>query len=185
MDDREIIELFFARSEDAVAELLKKYGSALKKIAFGILNDARDAEECVNDACLAVWNTVPPERPDPLFSYVCRITRNQALKRYRANTAVKRGGAYDLALDELADCLPSPASVEDEVFAAETAAAINRFLGALERESRILFVRRYWYADSIEELAGLFHTSRHNISVRLSRLRKALRRFLTDEGVFL
>ncbi len=183
MEDREIIELFFARSEQAVAALADKYGSVLKKVARNILNDPRDAEECVNDAYLALWNAVPPARPDPLPVYACRVARNLALKKYHANAARKRNGAYDAALDELEDCLASPASVEDEVFAAETAAAVNRFLAALGQQDRVLFVRRYWYADSIEELAGRFGKSRHYISVRLSRIRKALRKHLTGEGV--
>ena len=102
MDDDRIIELFFARSEQAITELSRKYGTVCRRVAENILNDRRDAEECLNDAYLAVWNTVPPRRPDPLMSYVCRIVRNQALKRYHANAARKRNSVYDAALEELA-----------------------------------------------------------------------------------
>jgi len=185
LDDREIIALFFARSEQAVAALSEKYGALCLRVAGNILNDRLDAEECVNDAYLGVWNTVPPQEPDPLVSYVCRIVRNLALKRYRANTAQKRDGRYDLALDELAACFPAAASAEEETDARELARAIDRFLAALDRESRVLFVRRYWHGDSIEALAALFHTSGHNVSVRLSRLRKKLGGYLRKEGVTL
>ena len=175
MDDRKIIELFFERSEQAIIELSNKYGAICSKVANHILNNRLDAEECVNDAYLGVWNTIPPQRPDPLLSYVCRIVRNLALKKYHENTAQKRNSIYDVALDEIADCIPAPFSVEDEIMAKEVAGIINGFLETLDRQSRIMFIRRYWHADSIEELAALFHRSRHYISVRLSRTRKALK----------
>lgn len=185
MEDSRIIELFFARSEQAIEELAQKYGSVCRRVADNILRDRLDAEECVNDAYLAVWNTIPPQRPDPLLSYVCRIVRNQALKRYHRNTARKRNSVYDAALEEIAECFPSSASVEGEVEAAEAARAVDRFLETLDRESRILFVRRYWHADSVGELAELFHLSKHTVSVRLFRIRKALRKRLEEEGIML
>ena len=184
LDDGKIIELFFERSEQAIIELSSKYGTVCRRVADNILNDPEDAEECLNDAYLAVWNTVPPQRPDPLVSYVCRIVRNLALKKYHANTAQKRNSAYDVALEEIAGCLPSSVSVDEEVAANEMAGAIDRFLGTLDQQSRVLFVRRYWYADSIDDLAGLFHTGRHAVSVRLSRVRKALKQYLSHEGGF-
>ncbi|MBQ7639360.1 MAG: sigma-70 family RNA polymerase sigma factor [Clostridia bacterium] len=183
MDDSKIIELFFERSEQAIVELSNKYGSICDKIAYNILNNLQDCEECVNDAYLAVWNTIPPQKPDPLLSYVCRIVRNLSLKKYHENTAKKRNSIYDVALDELADCIPASASVEDELAAKEAAGMINSFLATLDRQSRILFVRRYWHADSIEELAAMFHKSRHYVSVRLSRIRKALKQYLEKEGI--
>ena len=185
MDDTQIIEYFFARSEQAIRALSDRYGSLCRSIALHILNNPQDAEECVNDAYLAVWNNIPPARPDPLSAYVCRIVRNLALKRYHANTAAKRNSHYDLALEELVDCLPSTGSVEEEIEARELARLLNAFLATLEPQSRILFVRRYWYADSISDLAALFHTGKHNISVRLSRIRKALREYLRKEGISL
>ena len=185
MEDSKIIELFFERSEQAIIELSNKYGPICVKVADNILNSRRDAEECVNDAFLGVWDTVPPRRPDHLLSYVCKIVRNQALKRYHENTAQKRNSVYDIALEEIADCFPSASSAEQEAEAKEAEAAINRFLETLDRNSRILFVRRYWHSDSIEDLANLFHTSRHNISVRLSRTRKALKKYLIREGISL
>ena len=177
--------MFLERSEQAITELSNKYGAVCMKVADNILNNRQDAEECVNDAYLAVWNTIPPQKPDPLVSYVCRIVRNLALKKYHANTAQKRNSFYDVALDELIDCIPGSFSVEDEAEAAELAGSINAFLETLDRQSRILFVRRYWHADSIEALAAMFHKSRHAVSVRLSRIRKALKGYLLKEGISL
>lgn len=182
MDDRRIIELFFERSEQAIAELSDKYGAVFIKVADNILNNRQDAEECVNDSYLGVWNTVPPVNPDSLLSYVCKIVRNQAIKKYRSNTAIKRNSYYDVALDELEDVFPSHLSVEDEIVADEIAKTINRFLGGLDSKSRIMFVRRYWHCDSVENLAMLFHTDNHNITVRLSRIRKKLKKYLLTEG---
>lgn len=185
MDDSKIIELFFERSEQAIIELSNKYGAICSRVADNILNNRLDSEECVNDAYLGVWNTIPPERPNPLLSYVCRIVRNLALKKYHENTAQKRNSYYDAALDEIADCIPAAFSVEDEIMAKEAAGVIDDFLETLDQQSRIMFIRRYWYADSIEEIAALFHKSKHYISVRLSRIRKALRQYLGKKGIFL
>ncbi|MBQ9415390.1 MAG: sigma-70 family RNA polymerase sigma factor [Clostridia bacterium] len=184
MDDSKIIELFFERSEQAIIELSNKYGAICSKVANNILNNRLDSEECVNDAYLGVWNTIPPQRPNPLLSYVCRIVRNLALKKYHENTAQKRNSYYDVALDEIEDCIPAPFSVEDEIMAKEVAGVIDDFLETLDQQSRIMFIRRYWHADSIEEIATLFHKSKHYISVRLSRTRKALKQHLKKEGVF-
>ena len=183
MEDGEIVELFFARSEEAIAALAEKYGPLCGSIAKNLLGDRRDAEECLNDAWLAVWNTVPPQRPEPLSGYVCRIVRNLAVKRFHANTARKRNGSYDMALEELAECFPAAGSAEEAAEAGEAAETVNAFLAGLDESSRILFVRRYWYADSIEALAARFHTGRHNVSVRLSRIRKALKKYLAKEGI--
>lgn len=185
MDDSKIIELFFERSEQAIIELSNKYGAICSKVADNILNNRLDSEECVNDAYLGVWNTIPPQRPNPLLSYVCRIVRNLALKKYHENTAQKRNSYYDVALDEIADCIPASFSIEDEIMAKEAAGVIDDFLETLDQQSRIMFIRRYWYADSIEEIAALFHKSKHYISVRLSRIRKALRQYLGKKGIFL
>ena len=182
MEDSEIIALFFERSEQAVAELDRKYGAAVKSTAAHILSDRLDAEECVNDTYWAVWNRIPPEKPDPLVSYVCRIARNLAVNRYHANTAKKRNGNYDLVLDELEECLPSGADIETEIEARELTDAINRFLAALSREDRFHFIRRYWYADPVSELAARTNGSANRISVRLFRLREKLRIMLAKEG---
>lgn len=182
MEDSRIIELFFERSEQAIAELSDKYGAVCSGIALNILNDQLDSEECVNDAYLGVWNSIPPEHPDSLAGYVCSIVRNLALKKYHQNTAKKRNSTYDVALEEIAEYLPSKSYVEDEIQANELAECINSFLATLDRQDRIMFVRRYWYSDSMDELSELFHVSKHYISVRLSRIRKALRKHLIQEG---
>ena len=183
MEDSKIIKLFFDRSEEAITELSEKYGKVCKSVAENILNNHRDSEECVNDAFLAVWNTIPPQHPEHLLSYVCRIVRNLAVKKFHANTAQKRNSIYDVALDEIKECFPSSVSVEDEIEAIEVSRAIDRFLESMDKQNRILFVRRYFYSDSVEELAELFRTSKHNISVRLSRMRKKLKKYLIKEGV--
>ena len=183
MEDSQIIALFIERSEQAIAELDRKYGSAVKRTAANILSDRLDVEECVNDAYLGVWNSIPPQRPSPLVSYVCRIARNLAVNRWHANTARKRSANYELVLDELEDCLPSGADVETELEAKELTAAIDRFLAAQSREDRFLFVRRYWYADPVSELAALTGSSADRVSVRLFRLREKLRKTLTKEGL--
>ncbi len=183
MEDSKIIKLFFDRSEEAITELSEKYGKICKSVAENILNNHRDSEECVNDAFLAVWNTIPPQHPEHLLSYVCRIVRNLAVKKFHANTAQKRNSIYDVALDEIKECFPSSVSVEDEIEAIEVSRAIDRFLESMDKQNRILFVRRYFYSDSVEELAELFRTSKHNISVRLSRIRKNLKKYLIKEGV--
>lgn len=185
LEDRKITELFLARSEQAIDELSKKYGALCTKIASNILGNSQDAEECVNDAFLGVWNSVPPQNPEPLSSYVCRIVRNLAIKKYRANTALKRNSFYDVALDEIENCFQSVITVEDEINANEAADAINCFLEGLDSKSRIMFIRRYWYSDSVEDIAKAFGTSRHNVSVRLSRIRKKLKKYLIEKEVLL
>ncbi len=185
MEDSKIIELFYERSEQAIIELSKKYNHICSKVACNILNDTRDTEECLNDAYLGVWNTIPPQKPQPLLSYVCRIVRNQAIKRYHANTAAKRNSFYDVALEELENCIPTASSVEDHYIAKEIAEYIDNFLEMLDRKNRIIFIRRYWFADSIPDIARLFHTSDHNISVRLSRTRDKLKKYLIQKGVSL
>lgn len=185
LEDSKIIELFFERSENAIVELSNKYGSLCSKVANNILNNRLDAEECVNDTYLGVWNTIPPQRPNPLVSYVCRIVRNLAIMKYHSNTAAKRNSVYDVALDELENCFASAQSVEDEFNAKMTAEIIDRFLLSLDKDSRVIFVRRYYHAESISGIAELFNTSNHYVSVRLSRTREKLKKHLIKEGVSL
>ena len=185
MEDEKIIDLFFERSEQAIDELSKKYGRLCLRTAENILGNPEDAEECVNDAYLALWNKIPPERPELLPAYLLRIVRNLSIKKYHANTAAKRNSYYDVALDELEDCFPAGSSVEEEADARETARLIDSFLEKMDEPSRILFTGRYFHGDSIEALAARFRTTKHNVSVRLSRIRKKLKQFLVKEGVSL
>ena len=183
MEDARIIDLFYERSEQAVSELDRKYGAAARKTAANILRDREDAEECVNDTYLGVWNSVPPHRPEPLGSYVCRIARNIAVSRLRANTAARRSGGVELVLDELAECVPASVDLEGELEARELLAAIERFLSTLSYDDRFLFVRRYWYADSVKEIAAAVHSRENRVAVRLFRLREKLQKFLMKEGL--
>lgn len=183
MEDKQIIQLFIERSEQAISELSNKYEKVFLKITQNILNNVPDAEECVNDTYLAAWNTIPPQNPNPLLTYICRIVRNLSIKKYHANTAEKRNSFYDVALDELEDCISISETVEDKYMAEELADAINRFLGTLSKENRVMFVRRYWFSDSISEIAVLTKTSKHNVSVRISRTRSSLRKYLEKEGI--
>ncbi len=182
LEDSKIIALFFERSEQAIQELDGKYGAVVRKTAANILRDRQDAEECVNDAYLRTWDSIPPHAPDPLAAYVCRIVRNLAVNRYHADHAQKRGGGYELVLDEMQECIPSGVNIETEYEAKELGDAINRFLSTLQPEDRTLFVRRYWYAEPVAELAAQRRSSAGRISVRLFRLREKLRNTLSKEG---
>lgn len=157
MEDAQIIELFFARSEDAISELDKKYGKLCHKLADNILASAQDAEECVNDAYLSTWNAIPPQRPESLPAFVGTLVRRCSITRYRANTAMKRNSHYDMCMEELETFLASPQqAMEDHYAARELAAAIERFLDTQSKENRVLFMRRYWYADSFVEIGAKY-----------------------------
>ena len=183
LDDHAIIDLFFERSEQAIAELDKRYGVAVRKTAANILQNRQDVEECANDAYLGVWNSIPPHRPDSLAAYVCRISRNLAVSRLRSETAAKRKNGFDLVLDELEAFLPSSMNVEEEREAKELAERINRFLETLPYADRYLFVRRYWFADSVKDIAAAAGQRESRVSLRLFRLREKLRKTLEKEGL--
>lgn len=184
MDDKMILNLFFERSEQAITETRKKYSTIIRRTAFHILNNFQDTEECESDTYLAAWNRIPPESPDPLAAYLCRISRNLALKRYAANTALRRNSSFNIALHELEELIPekceSPAS-EYEV--KELTNAIEAFLDTLSSDDRILFVRRYWFSDSVKDLAASMQVSPHRVTVKLSRIRARLQKYLMKEGL--
>lgn len=183
MEDAQIIELFFARSEDAISELDKKYGKLCHKLADNILASAQDAEECVNDAYLSTWNAIPPQRPESLPAFVGTLVRRCSITRYRANTAMKRNSHYDMCMEELETFLASPQQAMEEHYAArELAAAIERFLDTQSKENRVLFMRRYWYADSFAEIGKLLGITEGNARLRLTRMRKQLKTYLTEQG---
>lgn len=183
MEDREIIALFQARSQQAVEALAGRYEALGRQVAFGVLASPWDVEECVNDAYFGVWNTIPPQEPGSLRAYFCRIVRNQALKRVEHDTAQKRNAAFDAALEELAACLAVPETVESQITARELTEAIDRFLGTLKREDRVLFLRRHWFGDDLPALATRFGRSEHATVMRLSRIRSKLRCYLKQEGM--
>lgn len=182
MDDKQIIRLFFERSEQAITELSQKYGDLCMKIARSILNDHQDAEECVNDAYLGAWNSIPPQSPDPLRSYICRIVRNRSLKKLRANTAIKRGSRFEVSLSELEDCV-SDQTLDEQLSISELSAQIDAFLSALPKDDRVMFVKRYWFSESLSEIAAAFHITENNVSVRLSRIRVKLCQYLERKEV--
>lgn len=183
MDDDGIMELFFARAERAVIELEAKYGRLCRKISYNILNNALDAEECVNDAYLGVWNSIPPNRPNQLPAYLCRIVRNISIKRYYANTAVRRNSCYDMALEEIENCLAGGNLVEEALDGKELAQMIERFLDSMTDENRVIFMRRYWFADSCREIGERVGLTEKNVSVRLTRIRRQMKKYLTERGV--
>ncbi len=183
MTDLEIIDLFFERSEQAITELAAKHGGPVRKLTCNILGNLQDAEECVNDTWLAAWNSIPPNRPSPLRTFVCKIARNLATKKYHSNLAQKRNSHYDLALDELAECVPDNTTVEDICSAKELSEAINRFLDTLSYEDRFIFIRRYWYADALADIACMTGMSYSAVSVRLHRTKNKLKNQLTKEGL--
>ena len=183
MTDTEIIDLFFERSEQAIAAVAEKHGAAAAHAARNILGSDQDTEECLNDTYLALWNSIPPNRPFPLRSFVCAVARNLAVKKYHSDTAQKRNSRYDAALDELEDCLSGGCSVEDEIAARELSAAISGFLDTLNYTDRFVFMRRYWYADPLPEIARMTGKSVNSVTVRLFRIREKLRYYLIREGL--
>ena len=183
MEDSAIIELFFARSEQAIKELDHKYGTICHKLSYNILNSAQDAEECVNDAYLGTWNAIPPSRPSPLSAFLCKIVRNLSLSRYYTNTAAKRNSKYNVVLEELENCLASPHTVETEIEEKELIQLIEDFLKTLSVQNRVIFLRRYWFSDNYAEIAEKTNISEKNVSVRLTRLRKQMRRYFKEKGV--
>ena len=183
LKDREIIDLFFERSEQAITELVNKYGGTIRNVAWNILNNPQDVEECANDTYLQMWNRIPPMRPDSLGAYVCRIARNVCLKRYHSNTALKRNSYYDVALQELEETIPAFSTVETDLEARELTRYLNRYLSQLKPEDRYLFMRRYWFGDGVSEIAEKLNLTPHTVSVRLFRLRQKLQTYLQEEGM--
>ena len=184
MEDQLIIKLFFERSEDAIRELDIKYGNMCKRLANRFLHNEQDVEECMNDAYLAVWNAIPPQKPNPLSAYVCRIVKNTALKKYRVNTAQKRNHCYDVILEEVDEFLSANETVEGEILAKEIGSRINAFLGGIKEKDRIMFVQRYWFCYSVEEIAKALGVSKNYVTVHLHRTRERLRKFLRSEGFY-
>ncbi|MCM1179742.1 MAG: RNA polymerase sigma factor [Clostridium sp.] len=182
LDDKEIIRLFYERSEQAIVALEKKYANIFFSVSFNILKNRQDAEETLNEVYLAAWDTIPPQNPKPLLTYLMRIVRNISIKRYHKNSAIKRNSYYDIALNELEDSFSCIESVEEKYEVKELAETINTFLDIIDRKNKQIFVRRYYFADSIEEIAGKFSLSENNVSVRLYRIRKRLKKYLEKEG---
>ena len=182
--DEKIIEMFFERSEQGIRELDIKYGKVYHNLSYNIVNSRQDAEECVNDAYLGAWNAIPPTRPHPLLSYIVKIVRNISLKIYWRKEAAKRSGHYKIALEEIEGYIADQKTVEDEIEARELARIIEEFLDTLTVENRVIFMRRYWFADSYKDIAEFIGLSEKNISVRLTRIREKMKQYLIEREVF-
>ena len=184
IEDEKIIEMFFERSEQGIRELDIKYGKVCHKLSYNIVNSRQDAEECVNDAYLGAWNAIPPTRPNPLLSYIVKIVRNISLKIYWRKEAAKRSGHYKIALEEIEGYITDQKTVEDEIEARELARIIEEFLDTLTVENRVIFMRRYAYADTYADIAKRVGISEKNVSVRLTLIRQKMKQYLIEREVF-
>lgn len=186
MDDQQIIDLYWARSENAITETAHKYGPYCHSIAYHILYSKEDSEECVNDTYWKAWGAMPPQRPNQLRTFLGKITRNLSLNRWEKHTAEKRGaGQVPLALDELAECVPAPDSVERTVDDLALTELLNDFLSGLPAQTRQIFMRRYWYLCSVKEIAADCAVSESKVKTTLFRTRNKLKQHLEKEGVAL
>lgn len=184
MEDSRIIALYFQRSEDAIAETAAKYGSYCYSIAYNILSSKGDAEETVNDTYMGAWKAIPPHDPKSLSAFLGKITRRIAINRWQAGRAAKRGGSeMTLALEELDGCIPSGQSPEQELEATELSRLLNRFVRGLPEPERRVFVLRYWYLNSIADVANLCGFSQSKVKSMLFRTRNKLRFLLEKEGI--
>ena len=186
MEDHAIIELYWQRQETAIQETDQKYGTFLSGLSWNILRSRSDAEECVNDTYLRAWNAIPPQRPSAFQLWLGRITRTLSLDRWRKSKAEKRGGdEMEVLLGELDVCVPAPQGVEKELEDQEIASVISSFLRRLSAQNRAMFLRRYWYGQSIAEIAGAMPCGEGKVKSSLFRTRAALRETLEKEGVTL
>jgi len=186
LEDNKIIELFFQRDEESILAAEEKYGHYLDSISFNVLKNVDDAKECTNDALLRAWNSIPPQKPDSLKAYLGKIARNLALDLYSKQNAQKRGsGQVEIALDELSECLNGSESQNPEanVLGSELSIAINEFLKGLDSKKRIMFMRRYFYLDSIGTIARDMLVSQSNVKTTLWRIRAELHAYLKKENL--
>lgn len=183
MDDAKIVQLYWDRDEQAIPVTANKYGNYCTSIAKNILGNREDAEECVNDTYMNAWNSMPPHRPNILSTFLGKIVRNLSIKRYRHNTADKRGGGQaTVVLDEIAELVSDTGSVEQEIDRKELVKAIDSFLDKLPSDRKNIFVCRYWFFDSISDIANRFGMTESNVSVTLNRLRLKLHNYLLERG---
>ncbi len=186
MDDEKIIELYWTRSEAAISETASKYGRYCHYIAYNILHDDCDSEECVNDTYLNAWNRIPPCHPSALRVFLGKLTRNISLNRYKYLTAEKRGrGQVPMVLDELQECVPAPDNTEHIVDDVVLTDVLNRFLASLSAEQRKIFMRRYWYLSPIKDIARDYSLGESKVKMSLLRSRDALKQLLEKEGISL
>ena len=182
MEDLQIIELLFRRSELAITALQQQFGGLCRSVISNILPDSRDVEECISDTYLRVWNSIPPQHPTRLDSFIARIARNVALDRFDYNTASMRHTGLTLAYEELEPYLPSHAQETDS---ADFRSFINRFLHSLPKATRIMFIRRYWYGESITQIANAFECTEEKVKSTLFRTRNKMRQAMMKEDIYL
>ena len=181
LPDEDIVNLYFDRSEEAIAACQVKYGKSCHTVAYNILRSDEDAEECVNDTWLRAWNSIPPERPTRLGAWLSTVTRRLALTRYEKKTAAKRNGGMEASLEELSECVTAGSlTIADEVALSE---AINGFLASLPTRTRMIFMRKYWYMDSIADIAKALGMGESAVKVTLHRTREKFRKHLAKEGI--
>ena len=183
MEDKQIIQLFWDRSEDALAAMEQKYGARAQQLARRILGNKQDGEECVNDALQALWTQIPPEQPRNLWAYFSRILRNLCTSRLDYLHAGKRDRTWEICLEELDRCFVTERDAQQHLEAKYISQVINTFLDGLDRTNRIIFVRRFYYFDSCADIAKRVGMSRIAVNTRLSRLREALRKILKKEDI--
>lgn len=183
MRDQEIVERYWKRCESAIACSQEKYGAYCFSIAYRILNHWEDCEECVSDTWLHAWNAIPPSRPNALRMYFAKLTRSISFDRWRSRSAQKRGGGQlPLVLEELSECVSSGDTVEDTVLAKDLERSIRTFLQGLPEREGDVFLRRYFFSESLQEIASAYGMTYNHVSVVLSRTRKALKLHLVKEG---
>lgn len=183
MEDTQILDLYWARSEDAITETNRKYAPYCYRVSYNILRSSEDADECVNDTWLRAWNAIPPQRPTRLQAYLARLTRNLSLDRLDHRQAERRGGSAGMLLSELSECIPSPDTVERTLDDREISAAISAWLWKQPERSRVAFVRRYFYAEPLSQVARRVELSEGGLKSLLHRQRVSLRRYLEQEGI--
>ena len=182
MEDTQIIDLFFSRDQQAIQQTEKKYGRLCYHIAWNILSSREDAEESVSDTYMKAWENIPPTKPTFFYAYLAKICRFLAMGKLDWNNAAKRKAEVVELSEEMENCIPD-LSREMQIQSQELGALLNGFLGTLSPENRQIFMRRYWYAESIAEIAQRFHLGESNVKTKLMRTRNALRSFLEKEGI--
>lgn len=184
MDDAKIIDLYFDRDETAITETGRKYGAYCRSIAWNILQSTEDSEECVNDTWLRAWNAMPPQKPNVLRQFLAKITRNLSLDRWRTAQAQKRGGgAAEIALEELGECVCGSADPATQLELEELKTAIGGFLQGLPERDRNVFLRRYFYLEDTAAIARRYVLRQANVRLILSRTRQKLKDYLQKEGL--
>lgn len=185
MDDKEIVAMFWHRDENAIKILQEEYGKELIGLSFRILGNMEDTEECVNDTFLKVWNSIPDKKPESLFSYCAKITRNLSINQLKKNVSLKRGGNYVKVLfSELEDCISDYETVESVADYHELSNLISEFLSTLKQDQRVMFVKRYWYAEKIKDIAISHNCSIKKVESVLFRTRHSLKKYLLERGYY-